>query len=70
MAKAEIAERVEQGMRLLACPEMFELSEQGDRASALKQVVREEFVEAIRQAESSCPERYCPIGLRVLEKLR
>lgn len=48
---------VGQGMCLLACPEMFELSDEDGPASALKDVVPDKYVEAIRQAERSCPER-------------
>lgn len=48
---------VGQGMCLLACPELFELSDEDGRASALREIVPEELVDAVQQAERSCPEK-------------
>jgi ferredoxin len=53
---------VGQAMCFLVCPEMFELSDEDGRATALREDVPQDLEEAVKQAERSCPERAITIS--------
>lgn len=50
------------GMCKLACPEIFELSDEDGHAFVMRADVPPELAEAVRQAERGCPEQAVEIS--------